>query len=270
MFQLWKVGSPIMSNNIGRPALLDRKELKGSRLSCLWLTSGSQAQAASRLNTLAGGQAHVSRGSFIMPRGPLLPEEPQLGRSHGFLSEDRGGLIRNFWLANCSPSARLPTWDVAATCLIKGKQGLILVEAKAHTQELDDSGKRLDATTNLDNHSSIGAAIDAANADLNRRTPNWNLNRDHHYQVSNRFTWAWKLAELGVPVVLVFLGILEAEEMDNATRRAFASHDDWKTAMLNHTAGVIPRDAWGQELQIGAASFIPLIRSARSNFHFDG
>ena len=30
----------------------------------------------------------------------------------------------------------------------------------------------------------------------------WGLSRDDHYQLSNRFAWCWKLATLGIPVVL--------------------------------------------------------------------
>ncbi len=33
------------------------------------------------------------------------------------------------------------------------------------------------------------------------------------YQLCNRVAWAWKLADLGVPGVLVFLGFLNATEM---------------------------------------------------------
>ena len=31
--------------------------------------------------------------------------------------------------------------------------------------------------------------------------------------MSNRFAWAWKLTELGIPVILVYPGLLNTEEM---------------------------------------------------------
>ena len=35
----------------------------------------------------------------------------------------------------------------------------------------------------------------------------------NHYSLCNRVAWAWKLAQLGVPVVWVYLGFLNATEM---------------------------------------------------------
>src|SRR5207248_2297096 len=48
----------------------------------------------------------------------------------------------------------------------------------------------------------IGACLDEASIALASETGRpWALSRDHHYQMSNRFAWAWKLTELAVPVV---------------------------------------------------------------------
>jgi hypothetical protein len=33
--------------------------------------------------------------------------------------------------------------------------------------------------------------------------------------MSNRFTWAWKLAEFGKPIILIYLGFLACDEMDD-------------------------------------------------------
>ncbi|MDX2023268.1 MAG: hypothetical protein SF187_23745 [Deltaproteobacteria bacterium] len=143
---------------------------------------------------------------------------------------------------------------------------MLLVEAKAHTQELDSGGKRFDSNSHSGNHESIGEAIRKANADLNDRLPGWNLDRDHHYQVANRFALAWKLASLGVPVVLVFLGVVGADEMKNGTRESFSTHGEWEVAMSAHTAKVVPEKAWGTEISAGAATMVPLIRSVRPQF----
>ena len=69
----------------------------------------------------------------------------------------------------------------------------MLVEAKAHSKELSESGKALGAGTNIENHLRIGEAISEVNTDLNRILAGWNLSRDSHYQLSNRFAWAWKI-----------------------------------------------------------------------------
>jgi hypothetical protein len=77
-----------------------------------------------------------------MPQGFLNPEEAQVGRTSAFLgTRDREALM-SWWLAVRSPKARLPTWDVAATCPVEGRPGILLVEAKAHDKEPEDSGKR--------------------------------------------------------------------------------------------------------------------------------
>ena len=103
--------------------------------------------------------------------------------------------------------------DIASACEIEGKSGLLLVEAKAHENELSYSGKSSPGVSvnSQGNHQQIGQAIAEANAGLELAAGNpWGISRDSHYQLSNRFAWAWKLASLGVPVVLVYLGFLNA------------------------------------------------------------
>ena len=66
----------------------------------------------------------------------------------------------------------------------------------------------------------------------------WGLLRDHHYQLANRFAWSWKLALVGVPVVLVYHGFLNAQEMapkDVPLR----SEGDWTRALKDHTRGIV-------------------------------
>jgi hypothetical protein len=48
----------------------------------------------------------------------------------------------------------------------------------------------------------------------------WTLSRDSHYQLTNRFAWAWKLASMGVPVVLGYLGFQGAAEMKDRENRS--------------------------------------------------
>jgi hypothetical protein len=40
----------------------------------------------------------------------------------------------------------------------------------------------------------------------------FHISRDNRYQMSNRFAWSWKLASVGVPVVLVYLGFVGAAD----------------------------------------------------------
>ena len=96
------------------------------------------------------------------------------------------------WWLEVVRVARLPNWDIASTCLLEGKQGLLLVEAKAHDRELSPEGKKPPKTANGKlNHIKIGKAIEQANTGLKVvLKEGWDLTRDSHYQLCNRFAWA--------------------------------------------------------------------------------
>jgi hypothetical protein len=130
------------------------------------------------------------------------------------------------------------------------------VEAKAHHGEFG-SGKN--QIKDLDNQRSISTAIADANRAMRHISPEWNLAADSHYQLCNRFAWAWKAASLGVPVILVYLGFLNVTDMPG--RILLKTAEDWKDAMYKHAEGIVPRDAWGKELDANGTPLIPLIRS---------
>jgi hypothetical protein len=197
-----------------------------------------------------------------MPRGLLEPNEAELGRTQEFLTADPREQLMSWWLA-VKAGARVPNWDIAATCAIEGRKGLLLVEAKAHDQEPDASGKK---EGNPENHERIAGAITAAKDGLNAVVPGWNLSRDRCYQLSNRFAWCWKLATLGVPVVLVFAGVLGADEMSYGGRRSFQTSDEWRRLLLDHAEGVVPASVWGTRIDVNGTPLFPLIRSVRQEF----
>ena len=52
--------------------------------------------------------------------------------------------------------------------------------------------------------------------------------------MSNRFAWAWKLTDLGIPIVLVYLGFLGATEMkDNG--QPLADAGAWESIVKRHS-----------------------------------
>ena len=126
--------------------------------------------------------------------------------------------------------ANTPNWDIASTCTFEGERGLLLIEAKAHGSELKPEGKSLrsNASPNsIKNHERIGLAVAEANAELQSATGRqWFISRDDHYQLSNRFAWSWKLASLGIPVVLLYLGFLNAQDMA-CDGRLFRCEAEW-------------------------------------------
>lgn len=203
------------------PYPLPADRLRGSLMRCLMLTSGSAAQVAGRLETMAAPHVVVPPDAVFMPRGFRYPVEARLGVSPEFLTASQRSELVEWWLAD---GFSVPNWDIVSTCQIEGRPGLLLVEAKAHWAEV----KVADAcgSTHAPNCERIAQAISQANTGLNSLLPGWGLQANSHYQLCNRFAWAWELASMGVPVVLVYLGFLNADEMaDNG--RSFTSLRDW-------------------------------------------
>jgi hypothetical protein len=242
------------------------KELAGSRLACLALTSGSHEQVTARLSEIARGFGRVAPIASYMPRGLREPDEAQLSRSQRLLRKEQRVALDEWWLAKGRGRAQVPTWDIAAVCEVEQggqmRDGMLLVEAKAHDREFDLGGKR---GGDADNRESIARAIKEAQTGLGGRAAGWNLTHEKHYQLCNRFAWAWKLASLKVPVILVFLGVLEAEEMFTGSRRPFASHGEWSEALRKYAKGLVP-EVWGKALDVGGTPLVPLIRSVRAGF----
>jgi hypothetical protein len=113
------------------------REFKGSRLRCLLLTSREPTEVAEFLSALVAPHAKVSANDQWAPRGLREPDEAKLGETAGFLSEQDRNTVTGWWLAK-SRRANTPNWDLVSGCQIGNRQGLILVEAKAHEGELAD------------------------------------------------------------------------------------------------------------------------------------
>ncbi len=245
---------------------LKPKERRGSKPRCHLLTHGSADEVAARLTSLATPFARVSAGDRWMPQGFDEPEEAQLHRAPRLLDPEIGAQLGAWWLAPASRRARTPNFDIASTCTIGEATGLLLVEAKAHDEELkkETAGRLLRSGSSDDrmvSHETIGAAIGGARDGLTNSTMlKWRITRDSHYQMSNRFAWSWKLAALGMPVVLVYLGFLKADEM-NDRGRPFASHEDWERLVKAHSLPLFPTEVWGRNWIVNGQPLIPLIRS---------
>ncbi len=253
---------------------LPQNRRRGSYPRCLQFMEGDCAEVAQRLTTMVDLEGiAVNSDDFWMPSGPPVrgadgewdrrpAKEAKLGEIDGLLPAELREEVTAWWL-EVRPSANTPNWDIASTCTVSGKPGLLLVEAKAHATELSCAGKTRPATPNgWKNHEKIGRAIAEANAALNELRAGWALSRDSHYQLSNRYAWAWKLASLGVPVVLVYLGFLNADEMADRGE-PFRMAQAWAQAVQTHSQGIVPDNTWGQDIDVGGVPLWPLIRSTR-------
>ena len=237
--------------------------LRGSLLRCLLLMGQPADSVAAQLTDLVHlPNVVISHNDYWMPRGLTDYKETTLIERGLFLPPDKRQKLRNWWLEK-PRGARVPNWDIASTSTIEGVKGLLLVEAKAHDKELSEAGKSKPTSDNSWlNHEQIQRAIEEANSGLNRITAGWALSRDSHYQISNRFSWTWKLATLGVPTVLVYLGFLNATEMLDQGQ-PFDSSEAWQTRMRNHAKGIVPQDIWEKRLEIDSIPVWFLIRSMK-------
>jgi hypothetical protein len=239
------------------------RDFRGSRFRCLLATSLSQPNVVRFLNSMVQPQAEVGEEDRYMPEGLCRPDEAKLGETSGFLTDGQHEEVTGWWLA-VRERANTPNWDIVSTCTIEGRKGLILVEAKAHSGELNPNDRC--GAGNDQNRAKIAAAIAAANTALNGAGWAWSLSSERFYQLSNRFAWAWKVASLGVPVILVYLGFLNAAEMS----QPFASHEAWEQCLLAYADGCVPRQTWfSGSIQVsspgGSTPLTPLIRSADVN-----
>ena len=252
------------------------KDSRGSRPRCVLITDGRREEVAQRLTGLIDvADVRVDPDDLWMPWGkPIMLQdgkwdrspasEAELDKAESLLPNDAKVQLKDWWLV-AGRNPRTPSWDIASTCSIDGKQGLLLIEAKAHVAELAPKSDRC-GSSNDENRAQIAKAISEANEGLNIATEGpWNLSRDHHYQLSNRFAWAWKLASLDVPVVLVYLGFLNSQDM--AGQELFRSLEAWEQHVKEYGEGVVDNGSWGQRLNIGGTPFLPIIRTYDQPFY---
>ena len=246
---------------------LGPKQQRGSKPRCHLLTHGPSGEVARRLTALIQPWGEVHSTDRWMPRGFEQCAEAQLHSAAALLPDRRHrDILKNWWLAAAENNSTTPNIDLASTCDVLGNTGMLLIEAKAHDYELkkEEAGKNLAEDCSDDskrNHEQIGLAIEAANASLSKETGHrWALSRDSRYQMSNRFAWAWKLTELGMPVILAYLGFVGCEEMREGVRqRPMRDHDDWRELVLRHSAPLFSDGIWNRQWRVNGQLFIPLI-----------
>jgi hypothetical protein len=205
-----------------------------------------------------------------MPRGFEDTGEAILPEAHRLLSESIRMDLKRWWLTVATATTRTPNWDIASQCTIDGKPGMLLIEAKAHDQELikEETGRKgIDVPVTASvrrNLLRIDWAIRDASVALADQTGlPWALSRDWNYQMSNRFAWAWKLTDLGMPVVLVYLGFLEAGDMADRKQKPFADTAAWETLVKDHSRTLFPAEVWGKAWPLKGRPLIPLIRTLK-------
>ena len=255
---------------------ITEKDRKGSRYRCLLYSSILKEEGCKSLEMLCnlGDDFKIGEKQLIFPNGLENPKEMKLTNTKAKVifqnhiqkitfMEFKKQVLNDWWLKH-TKGANTPNWDFVSTCFIRDEPGLVLIEAKAHEFELSDEGKTLESTASSnsrDNHEKIGKAIAEANEQLSlaAQSKGFNISRDTCYQLSNRFAFSWKLASLGIPVVLIYLGFINAKEMGH---KYFKNHNHWEKFLLSHSEGIIPKTVWNSNmLKINGVPVYPLIRS---------
>jgi len=191
-----------------------------------------------------------------VPCGSQNPNEAQLDKvEDAFLEIPIREQLAGWWLA--TPGRETPNWDLVCTCSLAGKKGLVLLEGKAHSKELQDKDV---CGAKEPNRLQIAAALAAASDSLNKHWSGFNLSLERHYQLANRLAWSWKLASLGIPIVLIYLGFLGDEGMRDVGE-PLRDHTHWNNLMRVYMQGVAPEAALERQIKCGDAEFWFLIRS---------
>jgi hypothetical protein len=248
-------------------SLSDRRDIDaGSRMHMLDWVESEDFLPSVRTMVMPIGFT-VADNADWQPKGRQDHHETVLvGGTQRFLARVEEQLLATWWLVH-RKGAKLPTWDLAVTALdSQGKKALILVEAKAHAVELSSAGKlhpsrktSEEQSRSDENHARISQAIQEANAALQQAIPTIAICRDRNYQFANRIAFAWKLASMGIPVALIYLGFIG----DTAIARpgaCFLAPADWQAAFERHTANVFPTAMQGRKIDCGAAPFWLLVK----------
>jgi hypothetical protein len=215
----------------------------------------------------------IAADAVCMPSNTTEPGESRLFDAGSlFLGGARKDKMRRWWLAY---DGNIPNWDLIIQAVSSDGPALVLVEAKAHIGEFDRKSKPLgrrddpEAQARTDaNHLQIQQAIAEASSALSKVHPDISIACDRHYQLSNRIAMAWKLASLGIPNALVFLGFIGDREI-SVEGEYFADGEHWHVAFADYLAGIFPRRLLETDIDAGAASFrllsksLPVVRTSR-------
>lgn len=247
---------------------LSAKDRVGSKIRCLLLSKLIKNDPTILSKLVSLDKVKVPKNPTIIPCGIESPNELVFNRNiaksfiEELLDQNQNSNFKNYsdfkkqiegwWLAH-PKNANTPNWDMACIVQIHNRTGLVLVEAKAHWEEFSRETKKPSSKSDnsKDNNTKIISEITKASGEISIMSGfKFNLNEHSPYQLSNRFAWSWFLAKNGIPVVLMYLGFVKANEMD---RKLFESHDDVVQSVQAHCRSkdnftvYVPEQAWKQD-----------------------
>ncbi len=241
----------------------------GSRMHVLdWLESDGFLPSLRKMVAPTGFT--IADDAPRQPRGRKDTRESVLtGSDDPFLSSKQISKLKDWWLVHQN-GAKLPTWDLVMSARSASNEpALILVEAKAHASELSEAGKKLPKRKTPEqqarsdaNHEQIAAAIQEASNELNKILSGVSLSEKKSYQLANRIAFSWKLASMGIPVALIYLGFTGDSEIA-PPGEYFETDGDWQQAFREHLEPHFSVSSIEKEIGDGQAGFWILPRSLR-------
>lgn len=194
-------------------------------------------------------QAKIIDKKYIQPKGAMDVSECGLQTfiNKNKLSERFPTLMDFDFNTWWKPSGgKAPTWDLISLCQLDGKDAILLVEAKAHKSEFSRSKKQLPKNKQPDNKPSEGSEINHLNIEarikeacdnLNIKNTGFKISIASHYQLSNRVASAWRLNQMEVPVVLLYLGFTGDTYFK---KDYFQDNALWRQEFTKYIDGVVP------------------------------
>lgn len=130
---------------------------------------------------------------------------------------------------------------------------------------MSSSKKTLTKSSSIENPERIKVAIDDVSTQIDKEVSGINISRDKCYQFSNRVAHAWWLANQGIPVVLLYLGFLNSDDLNeeeiNRKYKTFTSHKEWNDCFINHAKIVGAEILIDKTIDCGKSSFVTICRS---------
>jgi len=239
------------------------KSYRGSQKHILDLLDSGHSGISALNGLLASFDAQITEADVMRPSGTMAPREfylPQFCTEYCKDLFDFSSII-DWWVPF---PWRPPTWDLISTFTANnGGTGILLVEAKAHENEFDWDGKKLKPQSSIGskkNHAQIVRCLTEANDTLSASINDcFRLSVDSHYQLSNRVAHLWKLATCGIPVILLYVGFINDQEIDSSY---FRDDEHWQRAMSGYLQGVVPQSFLGSIHQIDQNG--PMLMLSRS------
>ena len=81
-----------------------------------------------------------------------------------------------------------------------------------------------------------------------------------HYQFANRLAFVWKLASMGVPTALLYLGFVGDSGLDE-TLRPFKDDHEWQDVFIDHGSSILRSKAADVAFAVGGTPAHILVRS---------